>query len=83
MARLAARIAQMGQGSPELAGVTSATPAEMPVALVTYEPVQTYPWGVAVNLRYQDLHPYWTAAGGYSPARDNGGWGPVKPAGRP
>jgi hypothetical protein len=81
--RLKRRIASAGSGSAALAGVTTATPMEMPMALVTYTPVQNFPWGQSGQLTYQDLHPLWTADGSVIPAKDNGGWGWVKPAGRP
>jgi hypothetical protein len=73
----------MGSASAELAGVTSATPMDMPMALVSYGPVQAYPWGGSQTLTYEDLQPLWTADGAVIPAKDNGGWGWVRPAGRP
>lgn len=73
----------MAGGQAMLAGVVPATPMEMPMALVTYTPVQRFPWGHSAQLTYEDLQPMWTADGAVIPARDNGGWGWVKPAGRP
>jgi hypothetical protein len=85
--RLKRRIAGVGQdhagSQAALAGVVPATPMEMPMALVTYTPVQRFPWGHSAQLQYEDLHPLITADGAVIPARDNGGWGWVKPAGRP
>jgi hypothetical protein len=87
MARLRRRVANVGsntvQSSAMLAGVVRGTPMEMPLALVSYYPVATYPWGQTGTLTYEDLQPLWTADGGVIPARDNGGWGWVRPAGRP
>jgi hypothetical protein len=94
MARLKRRITAVGQNmasaSALLAGVTGATPMVMPLAMVTYAPVQKYPAGAAnhpwpVTLTYEDLQPMWTADGSYVPAESNSGWGWVKPvpAGRP
>jgi hypothetical protein len=93
MGNLKRRIVSVGQNmtsaSALLAGVDSATPMEMPLALITYRPVQDYPggaanhpWGGVNTLAYQDLQPLWTADGGMIPAKDNGGWGWVRPAGR-
>jgi hypothetical protein len=90
MGNLRRRIVNVGQNmvsaSPVAAGVVPATPMTMPLALITYSPVQNYPggaangpWGGSVDLAYQDLQPLWTADGGYIPAKSNSGWGWVKP----
>jgi hypothetical protein len=73
----------MSSANAALAGVVPATEMTMPVALVTYTQTQAYPWGRTCTLAYEDLQPMWTADGGVIPARDNGGWGWVRAAGRP
>ena len=81
--RISAAGSNQAAASQSLAGITPATPMEMPMHLVTYTPTCNYPWGQSGQLTYQDLHPLWTSDGGVIPAADNGGWGWVKPAGRP
>lgn len=59
---------------------TGATPMTMPTNLVTYLPVESYPWGTAT---YQDLQPTWFSDGPMIAAKDAGSWGNLHAAGRP
>jgi hypothetical protein len=85
--RIAGLGSNMAGASACLAGVTGATPMEMPMSMITYHPVQGYPGGTGhpwpATLAYEDLYPLWTADGGVIPAQDNVGWGWVHAAGRP
>jgi hypothetical protein len=81
--RIAACGSNMDRASAHLAAVTPHTPMEMPMSAYGYGRVQAYPWGGSQMLAYTDLQPLWTADGAVIPAAWDGGWGWVKPAGRP
>jgi hypothetical protein len=85
--RIAAAGGNMAGAQQYLAGITPATPMEMPVARITYNRDQAYPagtaiWGGSVTYMYEDLQPLWTQDGAMIPASANAGWGWVAPAGR-
>jgi hypothetical protein len=60
---------------------TGATPMVMPMAAVSYAPVQGYPWGTAA---YQDLNPVYSPDGAVIAAYDSASFkgAIVIPAGR-
>lgn len=84
MTRLAGRIrgltATSQGGGTYHPAITPATPVELPAAQVTYSAQQHYPWR---TVRYETVHPRYTADGAEIPSTAAGPWGSIYPAGRP